>query len=170
MTKLGLWLLALPRPVAWGLCLAWYALVTWLSSRQGGIEPRPWWWVTLSNGAHAPLFGLLACWLALLVPRERGWPALRAPVRVTLCALIALLGFVDELHQSIVPGRDMSALDVLTDVAGAAVALEFVAHLGAEARRGAGLWARLALAVATSLACGALATWLPLCFPGVGWF
>ena len=170
MVKLAGWLIALPRPAAWGLCLGWYGLVGWLSSRPGSAEPSPWWWNVLSNGAHAPLFGLLACWIALLAPRERGWPALRAPVRLGVCAAIALLGVVDELHQSTVPGRDLSVLDVLTDVAGAAVSLEIVAFLGRSSSSSQGLWARLALAAATSLACGALATWLPLCFPGVGWF
>lgn len=169
MAKLAGWLIALPRPAAWGLCVAWYALIGWLSSRQGSVEPSSWWWGVLSNGAHAPLFGLLACWIALLVPRERGWPALGTGARVGVCLAIAALGVADELHQSTVPGRDMSVLDVLTDVAGAATSLEIVAFLGRSERSSQGLQARLALAAAMSLACGALATWLPLCFPGVGW-
>lgn len=170
MAKLAGWLLALPRPAAWGLCAAWCALITWSSSRPASVQPSPWWWSIFTNGAHAPLFGLLACWIALLVPRERGWPVLGAATRLGVCAAIALLGIADELHQSTVPGRDLSVLDVLTDVAGAAVSLELVAHLGTPGRSAASLGVRLALAAATSLACGALATWVPVCFPGVGWF
>ena len=170
MAKLADWLLALPRPAAWALCVAWCDLITWSSSRPASVEPSPWWWGVLSNGAHAPLFGLLASWVALLVPRERGWPALGTGARIGVCLAIAALGVADELHQSNVPGRDMSALDVLTDVAGAAASLEIVAFLGRAERPAAGLGARLALAALVSLACGALATWVPVCFPGVGWF
>lgn len=170
MAKLAGWLLALPRPAAWALCVAWCAFITWCSSRPASIEPSPWWWGVLSNGAHGPLFGLLACWIALLVPRECGWPALGTGARIGVCLAIAALGVADELHQSTVPGRDMSVLDVLTDVAGAAASLEIVAFLGRAERPAAGLGTRLALAALVSLGCGALATWVPVCFPDVRWF
>lgn len=170
MRAFARWLLGLPTPAAWGLCLAWFALVWWLSSRPASLEPSAWYGPILSNGAHAPLYGLFACWLALLVPRRGGWPALSGPVRAGLLVAIAVLGTVDELHQSSVPGRDPSVLDLVTDLVGAGVSLEIVAFLGRERTRPGGLALRLSLAAAVSLACGALATWVPVCFPGIGWF
>lgn len=170
MKRVGVALLALPRVGAWLLCAGWYGGITWLSSRPGDVEPSPWWWTVLSNGAHAPLFGLLACWISLLLPRVEGWPRLDLRERWLVCCLIALCGAVDEWHQSYTPGRDLSVLDLWTDVAGAAVSLELVAHLARPESERRGLGSRLALAAGTSLACGALATFLPRCFPGVGWF
>ncbi len=170
LRRAGEVLLGLPRVGAWLLCAGWYGGITWLSARPGDAEPSPWWLSVLSNGAHAPLFGLLACWLTLLLPRSDGWPHLDRSRRMLVCTVIALCGAVDEWHQSHTPGRDMSVLDLWTDVAGAAISLELVAYSARRdgARRGLGI--RLASAAGVSLACGALATFLPRCFPGVGWF
>lgn len=163
-------LLELPRGAAWLLCLAWFGLIWWMSSQPGSREPVAWWVPVLSNGAHAPVYGLFACWLALVVPRREGWPVLTGAKRAGLLVAIVVLGVVDELHQSSVPGRDLSVLDVVTDLVGAAVSLEIVAFLGREPQRPGGLARRLVVAALASIACGALATWVPVCFPGIGWF
>lgn len=170
LAALGGALLRWPRAASWALCSGWYGAIWALSEQPGRAEPGHGFVSVLSNGAHGPLFGLLACWLALLVPRRAGWPVLSAAVRGALLLGIAALGTLDELHQSFTPRRDFSLLDVLTDVAGAAAALEIVAFLGRERPPPRGLALRLGLAAAISLACGALASFLPRCFPSVGWF
>jgi VanZ family protein len=167
---LGRTLVAAPRPAAWLLALAWYGLIWWSSSRPGSSEPSHWGWAVLSNSAHAPLFGLWAAWLALLAPRAVGWPRLERRDRFALLGVVALGGLVDELHQHwLSTARDFSLLDLTTDLVGAALALELVAHL-ASPQASPRSWAlRLGLAAAGSFTAGGVATFLPLCFPGVSW-
>lgn len=160
-------LLRLPRAGAWGLCLAWYALICGLSSRPGSVEPSHWSMQVLSNAAHAPLFGLLAAWIALLLPRRDGWPDLGPRGRAVLLGAIALLGALDELHQALTPGRDLSLFDLGTDLTGAAATLHIVAGL---TRAGARVVPRLGLAACASFVAGACATFVPRCFPDVAWF
>jgi VanZ family protein len=71
--------------------------------------------------AHFVTYGVLA---ALMI-----WAFTdRAPARTTWAvaaaavALAALYGASDEFHQSFVPGREVSALDLAADTAGALVA------------------------------------------------
>jgi VanZ family protein len=163
-------LLRLPRIAAWAWIAAWLALIWWGSSFPGTARPSPWPLSVLSNSVHAPEFGLLAAWLALLAPRRDGWPALDARARAAIALAVLACGATDELHQHyLTPGRDLSLLDLVTDVAGALAALEIVAYLGRADRSGRGLSGRLAAAAAVSFACGALAVFVPRCFPGVGW-
>lgn len=61
---------------------------------------------------HIGAYALLAS-LALFAVHSRGWGALAA------VAMSALYGCIDELHQSFVPGRSSSGLDLLADLAGA---------------------------------------------------
>ena len=163
-------LLGLPRAGAWTLVAAWCALITLLSSQPGSAEPSAWIWSVLSNGAHAPEFGLLAAWLSLLAPRREGWPDLRARVRLAVVATVAGLGLSDELHQGLTPGRDLSIFDLLTDVVGAALMLELIAYLARREAKLSGFAARFALAACAAFACGALATFVPRCFPDIAWF
>jgi hypothetical protein len=125
----------------------------------------------LSNSVHAPEFGLFAAWLSLLVARRGGWPDLRPRVRLAITSVVAACGAFDELHQHLwTPGRDLSVLDLLTDLLGATATLEIVAYLGREDRSRAGLAARLALAALAALTGGAISTFVPRCFPQVWWF
>lgn len=167
---LGRTLVAAPRAAAWLLVLSWYGLIWWSSSRPGSSEPSHWAWTVLSNAAHAPLFGLWAAWLSLLAPRSGGWPRLASRERAALLAVVAVGGLVDELHQHwISTARDFSLLDLATDLTGAALALELVAHLAAPQASARSWGLRLGLAAAGSFAAGGAATFLPLCFPGVSW-
>ena len=67
---------------------------------------------------------------------------------------------VDEWHQSHVPGRDASALDVLTDVTGVACVVWIVAFLGREDATERGLRARFALGLGLCLVAALASTFL----------
>lgn len=113
-----------PRPpwlrlaLRWGPAVLWAAMIFGLSSMSS--LPRPPGGFT-DKHAHFGTYGVLA---ALVV-----WGLTdRAPARTTwvtaaaAVALAALYGASDEWHQSFVPGREPSALDIAADTAGAAIA------------------------------------------------
>ncbi len=154
LRRVGGGLQRLPRRLAWIPVLAWVALIWYLSSQSSDDEPSPPWLGFVSNLAHAPLFGLLALWLALLLPREGGWPRLTRWAIAGLLAGVVLYGVADELHQSTVEGRDASLLDIITDGVGAACTLWIVHYVGGSGASEGGLWKRLALGV---LACATAA-------------
>lgn len=76
----------------------------------------------IHNGAHIPLFALLAwlwCWSLA------GWNiTLRRRIMLAF-SLTTLYGGIDEWHQSFTPGRDASALDFMLDMLGAYIAVCF---------------------------------------------
>lgn len=133
----------LRRLLSWGPALAIMALIFRLSndSDLGG----PGWVTALANrltgdwagldrfepllsmaddylswGAHFVFYGALA--LALLWALRREWPRLEHAAWWAW-SLAVLYGLSDELHQSFVPGRKEDWRDIVTDAAGAAVAL-----------------------------------------------
>lgn len=136
----GSLLLALPRPLAWLLPFAWMGLIWFLSAQRidapGGAFGL---WGFLGNWAHAPLFGFLALfWTALLLRPWRGidpgrWPRLEPRVAALVMLLVGGYGVIDELHQRATGGRQSSAMDVVTDLAGAACVLWVVSALGSPA-------------------------------------
>lgn len=167
---LGRWLCAAPHSLALALCAAWYGLIWLSSSRAGSDEPSSDALQVLSNSAHAPLFGLWAAWMALLAPRVGGWPALKGSARTAILGCVALGGLVDETHQALWSiGRDFSLLDIGTDLVGAWLALRLVEYLARPEATAAGWRVALLFAAVGSFAAGALATFVPRCFPGVGW-
>jgi VanZ family protein len=100
----------------WGPFLVYAGLISYLSSEPSLKPPFNIW----DKLAHAVEFGILAAllwraiggsFLASATPR-------RAALYLAACALYAGL---DEYHQSFVPGRDSSLLDVLADVTGASI-------------------------------------------------
>ncbi len=98
----------------------------WLcSSRPLPLMPLPRHWDKL---AHFAAWALLA---VLLARGVRGRGGLWAPL-----AMAVVYGLVDEVHQSFVPGREMSALDLLADALGAAagVGIAALGEKGGEAR------------------------------------
>jgi hypothetical protein len=105
------------------------------------------------------MYGLLALWAALGVPRERGWARLDARAVGAILALVFTYALVDEWHQSMTPGRTPSAWDVLTDLAGAGATLAVAAYAGRAAARERGLWLRLAVGLAACMVAAALATY-----------
>lgn len=80
------------------------------------------WEFAIKKSAHVIAYGVLALLFmrALLVwmPNSRGWLTLR---RSSLLAVALALGYAlaDELHQSFVPGRHASLVDIGLDLSGA---------------------------------------------------
>lgn len=104
----------------WLPAVLWMGLIFFLSSRE--TLPRPA-GLSPSFEAVAGHFGAYAV-LALLLFAGLGGRGRRPDRRAVIAFAIAVLyGVSDELHQSFVPGRDPSTLDVGVDALGAAVAL-----------------------------------------------
>jgi len=165
----------IPRRGAWVPVVGWMGLITALSSipgRPGGTSAT---WAYLSNLGHAPLFGLLALWAALLLPREPlpsrpgRWPRLDVRGVATILAGVLAFGVVDELHQLSTGTRDFSVLDLVTDLTGAACVLWVAADVGRARSSGAGAAGRLMVSAGLCLAAAGVATWLPGFFEGVAW-
>ncbi|HIG11899.1 MAG TPA: hypothetical protein EYQ59_09635 [Planctomycetes bacterium] len=146
------------RPVALVFVLAWMSVVWQISSMESTGLPTTTLLVWLYNSAHAPLFGLLALWSALVLPREDGWPRLGRRGVLSILAFVFSYGFVDEWHQLSVLGRDSSALDLLTDMVGAVMTLWIIAYVPRAASTEAGLRWRVALALAACALSGGLST------------
>ena len=84
----------------------------------------------LKKGAHALGYGMLALAYYYALPGR-----LSRISRLSLAFLMALLfALSDEYHQSFVPGRNSSLVDVLIDQLGAAVALFFGAGYSSNSR------------------------------------
>ena len=75
---------------------------------------------------HIPLYGILTL---LLVRALRPPSATNSKLRLTLAALIAIaVAILDEFHQSLIPGREASIIDVFLDVLGVSLALLLLYH------------------------------------------
>lgn len=116
------WPLVRLLPAAWCMATIW-----WMSDRSTlptmpGFAQEIW-----SYLGHFTIFGLLGIcvWWALgmnsrLLDRERSMYAI---------VIATAYGLLDEIHQNFVPGRDTSGLDLLTDFAGATVAVLVIPRL-----------------------------------------
>ena len=113
-TALRLWL-----PV-----VAWAALIFGLSSVPDLGTGLGTWDLVLRKLAHAGEYAVLG---ALLLRAVRS-----APAALVLGVLYAVS---DELHQTFVPGRRGSAVDVLIDAVGVAAGVLLWRRLRAQARR-----------------------------------
>jgi hypothetical protein len=161
------------RPSGWVLAgLVFCALQ--LASAHPGSPPSGSSWLRflnglISNGGHAFAYGVVAFCAALGMPRRDGWPSLGTTARRALLLGVFVAGLVDELHQAIVPARNFSVLDLLTDVVGAAVTLAVIAYVGRSDARAAGLRARLWLGCGACLAAALLATLGDRFADGIAW-
>jgi hypothetical protein len=140
------------------LACAWYGLIYVLSSGPTGSRIGPISGSWMLNTGHSLLFGLLALWIVLGLPRAGGWPVVKPASVAFVLGLVLILGALDELHQGSVAGRSMSAADVLTDLTGATCVLWICAYSGSAAAGERGLRTRLGLAIAACFAAGAVAT------------
>lgn len=155
-----------PRVVPVLALLLWVGFLFYMSSRTPPF-PRPpssilrSWYMNLR---HAPAYGLLAT-LILWAWARRGelWAANSRRVAAAV-ALAVLYGVTDEFHQSFVPGRDASFLDLTTDFVGAlfAVSLLRAVEAGRPARDFLPI---LAWGVPACLAASFLATFLSDSWP-----
>lgn len=128
----GGFLVRIPWPLVAVMWLGWGAVIFDLSSQRRPVATqKSALWEFLSNLAHAPLFGLFALLAAALFLREPGggWPRWRPLRGLLVVACTLLYGVADEFHQSTVPGRDASPLDVLTDVVAALMVVWVIAAL-----------------------------------------
>jgi VanZ family protein len=160
----GAALLRLPRWAFALAAIAWAALIWALSARAGQPGAGHWAWNYAENLGHAFLFGVLALWMALAVPRRDSpfpWSSLGGANAAAVFALALAWGAVDEWHQSRVPNRCASALDLVTDVAGIAAVLAIARYAGREGARERTAQAILALGFAACCASAFLATALP---------
>ena len=91
----------------WAPVVAWAALIFALSSISDLSSGLGWWDLVLRKLAHATEYAILGA-LLLRALRRPGWAV----------ALGIAYAISDEIHQSFVPGRQGSSLDVLIDSAG----------------------------------------------------
>jgi len=104
--------------VAWLPALLYMALIWWLSSMPITLPlpSIPW----RDKGAHLLEYGLLSLLNARAV--RRTWPALvEWQALLAAAVLTASWGYLDEVHQAFVPGRNATAYDLLADAVGAAL-------------------------------------------------
>ena len=163
---LGTVLVTQPRLLSWLAPFSWAALIFVLSSGQpslGGFDLGAFGGF-LMNLAHPGVFGVLALLLIPLFGRRKGphglrWTAISPVGALWLVALVSLYGFTDEVHQSMVEGRDASLLDSLSDAVGAYFVVRVTLYLSREDANTAGLLRWLLAGLATSVASAGLATW-----------
>ncbi|MCB9833947.1 MAG: VanZ family protein [Planctomycetes bacterium] len=105
------------------LALAEAALIFWSSGRTWN-DDLPRLALDWSNFLHFLLYGGLGGLIHLALFRE-------APPRPALVPLLGAtaFGLFDECHQALVPGRDFSVFDLVTDFAGAAFAVVLIDRL-----------------------------------------
>lgn len=111
--------------------IAWAGLIWMLSAMPGGTERGTFLMSFAFNGGHAVLYAVLG---ALT---QFAWsPTLPDGLAAVLgFAFPALYGVVDELHQSFVPRRHASVLDVMTDACGALFAVALLRAIATGRRR-----------------------------------
>jgi hypothetical protein len=155
----------------------WTGLIGWVGSWTSTGIARLGGTALLTNFAHAPLYGMLALWASLTLPRDgagaRGWPRIDRAAELRVLLFVALVGVLDEAHQHVGAlgggGRDVSVLDLATDLVGAGATLAAIRYLGCDDATERGLFARLAAGLAACLLAAAGATWLPRLAPGLHW-
>lgn len=101
---------------AWGTLLVLWCVATWKLSSES--DPESYVGLDLHlpdklvHGVEYALGGVFAAGLV--------WPGRGMPAWALAVLFCSVWGVVDEIHQSYVPERESSALDVAADVAGAA--------------------------------------------------
>lgn len=106
------------RVWAWAPALAYMGLIWVLSSipTQVSLDSVPF----RDKGVHFVEYFVLAALLGRALHLSRGdWSVMR--VALVAFGVSAGWGYLDELHQAFVPGRDSNVMDVLADAVGSAV-------------------------------------------------
>jgi VanZ family protein len=100
----------------WGPFLAALAVVFWLSSLSV-VPGAHYFWDKLLHVVGYAVLGVLA-----LRAFHGGFERLRSEPTLYAALAVILWGISDEFHQSFVPGRDASPLDVVADAVGFVIA------------------------------------------------
>lgn len=108
--------MGLRRLMPWVPAIAYMALIWALSSQSNAISlpDLPW----HDKGAHFIEYAVLGALVAYAVLRT--WPALGMLRALALAALLtSAWGYLDEIHQAFVPGRNSDLRDWVADTLGA---------------------------------------------------
>ena len=152
---------ALPKRLFVVLAIVHAGIITTLSSIPGNQLPGTGFFVRMFyNLMHAPMFALLAAWIALAqlerTPDGRGGQRLELRLRSRVISVVLVLCFavLDEYHQSFVKMRSSDPVDLVTDFAGATAAVCLIHALLSQkqdrARALKGVAACIALALSSS--------------------
>jgi VanZ family protein len=114
--------------VAWLPALLWMAFIFYLSAQSRPLAKPPS--TALSYVAHFGEYAVLAFLLFWAQLSRGSWKGRWRLSLVLSFVLAVLYGASDEFHQSFVPGRDASWLDLATDAAGAAFVLLIIWRWG----------------------------------------
>ncbi|GAP62282.1 hypothetical protein ARMA_0705 [Ardenticatena maritima] len=124
------------RVRTWGPVLAWMGVIFYLSSQSSVPVHAPGWLDAVDDYvAHVLVYAVLG-WLTFRAWRAEGLTFQQAAWATFL--LCVAYGVSDEWHQSFVPNRTPSVLDLLADALGVGVAL-FV-HYRKQKRMWQGEW------------------------------
>ena len=146
-------------------------VIWWTSSFSPPPTPQQYGWRAIAqNFLHAPAYGFLGLLLLLTLPRRGQWAAPTRAEQVLVVLGTLAYGIVDEIHQSTVPNRNLSVLDLLTDFTAPICVLLIVLYLGRKEASEAGLAKRFALGLLACLLCAAAAAYAPKFFPEIAWF
>jgi len=104
----------------WGPFLAALAIVFWLSS-MSSVPGADYVWDKLLHTVGYAGLGILA-----MRAFHGGFERPRPKPTLYAALTVVLWGISDEFHQSFVPGRDSSALDVVADTVGFALSVLFL--------------------------------------------
>jgi len=110
------------RVVAWGLLVGWAGVIWYGSSLELGAG-SPFRFFGVDKLGHAAEYAILGLLAANALAAQRAGGRLR-PIPLGglwqgAVLLTALWGWIDEIHQYAVPGRQTDPLDLLADILGA---------------------------------------------------
>ena len=120
--------LRVPRLLRWCVPVFGMAVLWWSSSKRSGEDLPSFGGALLHNAMHVIAYACIAgsAWLAWSRTPASAPHRLRS---IGAWAVATTYGLVDELHQSYVPGRDCSLFDLVSDAAGAALAVALLRGL-----------------------------------------
>ncbi len=129
---IGARLIDLPRGICMTLVLLWAGGLWGLSAQPGirVLEDESFLQAWTFNTGHAFLYGILTLLCVACLPRRDGWVLLDRTHVLGVLALVMAYGVLDEWHQSWVPDRSASGLDLLTDLVGVVATLAVIRGLG----------------------------------------
>lgn len=156
--------------MSFALVVAWMGLIWWTSSKGPPPGPRSYSWrAVIGNFLHVPAFGFLAVLLVATLPRTGAWPRPGRAAWLQVVGTVLAYGVIDELHQSHVPGRDLSIFDLATNVSAASVVVWLTSYLSRREASERGLARRFVLGMLVCSVCALSATYLPMFWPETTW-